>query len=40
MNDLKNNIEQGKDINPNEIIVFIEKDPKCSLNILVTIGRP
>ena len=25
MNDLKNNIEQGKDINPNEVIVFLEK---------------
>ena len=24
MNDLKNNIEQGKDINPNEVIVFLE----------------
>ena len=25
INDLKNNIEQGKDINPNEVIVFLEK---------------
>ena len=25
MNDLKNNIEQGNDINPNEVIVFLEK---------------
>ena len=24
INDLKNNIEQGKDINPNEVIVFLE----------------
>ena len=25
MNDLKKNIEQGNDINPNEVIVFLER---------------
>ena len=35
MNDLKNNIEQGNDINPNEVIVFLEKNLTRILKILM-----